>query len=400
MPDKQQLAVGLDAGSARVRCVIGALEDGYVRFLGAGEAESAGWHRGRVVDSEALSAAVLRAIGVAEVRAQTLADAVVVGLGGSSVASGQTRAIYEVGRPRQIEAEDLSYAVRLAAQVQLENDRCVLQVLPQFFTIDGRTGIRRLSRGIKGSRVEAHAHVITASRQEHDTIVGAVNQAHVRVEETVFEASGASYAAILEGDRSRGVALLDIGMHSSELVIYDGEAIVFSATVLIGGDHFTRDTAAGFRITLNDAEMLKREHGCAKLGLTADSSIIEIPSSEGRPARESTRHELNFILESRAEDLFERVRKAIDMAGMQKQLLEGIVLCGGGSLLNGMEDVAETILDCPARKGLVIGIEDWPDELNRADWTTAAGLAMYSAKLKTRGDFRRKAPGFLNLFVR
>ena len=67
---------------------------------------------------------------------------------------------------------------------------------------------------------------------------------------------------------------------------------------------------------------------------------------------------------------------------MEQSLLEGAVLCGGGSMLNGMCDMAERVLNCPARNGLAIGIKDWPDELDNPVWTTAAGLAMYSARLK------------------
>ena len=227
-----------------------------------------------------------------------------------------------------------------------------------------------------------------------------MQRAHINVEETMFEAVAGAYASVLERDRSRGVAIIDIGSHSTDVVVYDGEAAVLSASVPISGDHFTRDIATMFKISMNDAELLKREHGCARLGLTADNTLIEIPSSEGRPPREASRRELNEVLEARAEELFQKVREKLEAAGLENTLSEGVLLCGGGSLLNGMEDMAEVILDCPARKAIPLGLENWPEELNRADWTTAAGLSLYSAKLKTRMEFKRKAPGLMSMILK
>jgi cell division protein FtsA len=394
-----QFAIGIDAGSHRTRCVIAILEEEYVRFAGAGEADSAGWTRGRITDSGALSASILRAVEHAERNARVLVDAAVIGVGGPTIVSARSRGLYELGRPREIEVEDMTFAMRLASQVQLDHDRALLQVLPQDFVVDGRAGIRNPHR-TQASRLEANAHVITTSSQEHDTLTGAVQRAHINVEETMFEAVAGAYAAVLERDRSRGVAVIDIGSHSTDVVVYDGEAAVLSCSVPISGDHFTRDVATMFKISMTDAELLKREHGCARLGLTADNTLIEIPSSEGRPPREASRRELNEVLEARAEELFQKVREKLEAASLENTLTEGVLLCGGGSLLNGMEDMAEVILDCPARKAIPLGLESWPEELNRADWTTAAGLALYSAKLKTRMEFKRKAPGLMSMILK
>ena len=111
---------------------------------------------------------------------------------------------------------------------------------------------------------------------------------------------------LVEGWR---VALLDIGMHSTGLVVYDGESMMLGSSVPIFADRFTRDVAAIFRVSHDDAESLKQQYGCALLGLTSDSSLIEVPGHEGEPAREAYRSELNEILEARAEELFALGRK-------------------------------------------------------------------------------------------
>jgi cell division protein FtsA len=132
----------------------------------------------------------------------------------------------------------------------------------------------------------------------------------------------------------------------------------------------------------------------------ADNSLIEVPAPETRGPREARRRELNEVLEARAEELFLYVRNELHKVGMDQNLMEGVVLCGGGSLLNGMCDMAERVLNCPARNGLALGIQNWPEEIDTPSWTTAGGLSMYSARLKTRRDTRRKAPNLVSMVVR
>ena len=399
MAGKLRYAAGLDAGSSRTRCMIVALEDERIRLVGYGESASRGWAKSRLADSQALTESLRAAVKEAERTSQASVDEVVVGLGGTSVEGVHSRGVYEFGRPREVSNADMAYAVELACRMRLEDDRLLLQVFLQDFTVDGKAGFRNPEKATCG-RLEAHVHVVTVSGMEHQNLVSAVHQAHLAVEETVFEPVAAAYASVLPEERGRGVAVLDIGAHSSELVVYDGDAVLLAATIPIGGDHLTRDVAWGLCVSFEDAERLKYEYGCAILGLTADSNLIEVPSPEGRPVREATRRQLNEILEARTEELFLYVKKAVVQVGMEQWLMEGIVLTGGGAMLNGMCDMAERVLNCQARNGLAVGIGDWKPEVDTPAWTTAAGLAMYAAKLKVHRDTRRRAPGFLGLVFR
>jgi cell division protein FtsA len=392
-------AVGLDIGGSRTRCLIAALEDDTLRYLAHGESTSTGWVKSRLADQGAAADAVREAISQAERRAGVSIESAVVGIGGSTIEGTNSRGLYEFGRPREIDPGDLTYAVDLASKVRLHDERAVVYVAPQDFTIDGRAGYRN-PRGVTCARLEANVHVITASAQEHQSLLSAVHQAHIAVEETVFEPFAGGYAALLQEERSRGVAVVDIGSQSTDMVVYDGDALLRAASIPISADHFTRDVAYGLTVSYEDAENLKREYGCAILGLTADSSLIEVPSPEGRAPREAPRRLLNEILEARAEELFMYVRAEIAKVGMEQSLLEGLVLTGGGALLNGMCDMAERVVNCPARNGLPEGFGNWPEEIHDASWCVAAGLAMYSGKLKTRKEWKKTAPGIRGLVLK
>jgi cell division protein FtsA len=399
MASRTQIAVGVDAGSSRTRCIICALEGDHIRYLSHGLAHAAGWAKGRVIDQDALAESIRAAVVDAERGARLSVESVTVGVGGIGISGAQGRGLYEFGRPREVDAEDMAFAVKRASQVFLEPDRMLLHVLPQDFTLDGRAGFRKPHKGVC-SRLEANVHIVTASFQEHQAVVAATHLAGIAVEETVFEPMAAAYACLYQEERARGVALLDIGLHSTDLVVYDGDALLLASSVPVWSDHLTRDISSIFKVTYEDAECLKQQYGCALLGLTADSSLIEVPSPDGRPPREARRSDLNEILEARAEEMFLYVRAELQRVGMERNLLEGIVLTGGGAYLNGMCDMAERVLNCQAANGLAKGFADWPEELKNPAWSTAAGLALYSAKLKLHQPPRRRLPGLMGWVAR
>src|SRR5437660_9262248 len=191
---KAQLAVGLDLGSTMTRVVICSVENDSVRFLGYGEAPVQAWNRWRLVEPAALAESIRFALNEAERRAQASPDSAVMGIGGS-VTGVNSRGLYEFGRRREIEPDDLRYAVELGARVRLEEDRQVLQICPQDFTLDGRARYRN-PKGMTCARLEANVHVVTASSQDHDGLITAVHQGHLAVEESIFEGAAAAYAAV------------------------------------------------------------------------------------------------------------------------------------------------------------------------------------------------------------
>ena len=393
------LAVGLDLGSGRTRAVACLVENERLRFLGHGECESRGWVKSRIADQNAVTDCVIAVLQQAETEAQTSIDAATVGFGGTTVRGANSRSRIDLGRPREIEQRDVNRALDRAWKVQLREDRVVLQLFPQDFIVEDHPG-HRDPRSMLAQRLEANAHLITGSVQEHNCLIGAVNQAHIAVEETVYEPVAAHFASILPEDRHEGTALVDIGSQSTDLVLYYGDSLQLASSLPICGDHFTRDVAVAFHISLEEALAVKEQYGSATAEFTATNSVVEVVSLADDKIRDLPRRRLNEIIEARARELFEYVRRDVARVGMERSLVGGVVLAGGGARLAAMCDMAEEVLQCPARNGLPLGIQDWPIELDRPSWTTAAGLAMYSAKLKVQGELERRSGGLLERMLK
>ena len=121
----------------------------------------------------------------------------------------------------------------------------VLQMFPQDFVVDDHPG-HRDPRKMLASRLEVNVHLLTASVLEHNALVGAVNQAHLAVEETVFEALAGCYAAVLPENRRRGnrVDRYRRGIHGAGGLPRRRHAAL-PPRVRICGDHFTARSRAG-----------------------------------------------------------------------------------------------------------------------------------------------------------
>jgi cell division protein FtsA len=399
MPHKPILAVGIDPGGARTRCVICVVEDLHLRYLGHADAESRGWVKSRIADQQSISETVLEVVREAERLAEVTVESAVVGIGGITVRGAVSRAGIDLNRPREIQQRDVNRAIDRAANVPLKEDRMVLGLFPQDFIVDNYPG-HRDPRKMLGQRLDANALLITGSIQEHNCLIGAINQAHLEVEETVFDPIAAHFAAVLPEERRQGMALVDIGAQSTNVVVFYDESLQLASSLQVSADHFTRDVALGFRINYEDALVAKEEYGCAVSAFTAANSVIEVESGPDREARDLPRRVLNEIIEARARELFEFVRRELQRVGMEQSLVGGVVLTGGGARLNAMCDVAENVLRCQARIGLPAGIQDWPEELMDPSWTVAAGLSMYSARLKVQGELERQSVGLLARILR
>jgi cell division protein FtsA len=399
MAVKPIYAVGLDAGSSRTRLVICALEHGRLRLLGSSSVESHGWLKGRIANQNEVAESVLAALREGELSAGVSVDSATVGLGGPTVRGANTRGAVELGFTREIEQRDVNRAVDRALKVQMPDDRMILQLFPQDCVVDGHPG-HRDPRKMMASTLELNVHLLVGAVQEHHTLLGAVNQAHLMVEDTVFEAFASWYACVPEEDRKEGLAVVDIGSQSTEMVVYYGDAMQLSTSVPVCGDHFTRDLAQGLTLSFDDAELLKVDYGCAISHDTPENVFVELPTPDDRESRFARRKVVNGVLEARAEELFRFVRAELVRASMEHALVGGVYLTGGAARLPDLWDVAERELQCQAHYGLVTGVMNWPDSMKDPEWTTAAGLAMYSAKLKSQMLRTREDAGWIGRMLR
>jgi cell division protein FtsA len=375
---KERYVVGLDVGTSKVTAVVGeVLADG-LDIIGIGAAESRGIRRGVVVNLEAAVDSIKKAIEDAELMAGVEIDSVHLGLSGPHIKGFNSRGVVAVaGKNREITREDVRRAIDAAKAVSLPAGREILHVLPQDFVVDEQDEIRN-PLSMTGSRLEVNVHVITGSQSSTQNIVACVNRAGVSVASMVVEQLAASESVLTDDEKDLGVALVDIGGGTTDIAIYERGSLWHTAVIAIGGDHFTNDIAVGLRTPVPDAEKVKRKCGCALSAMVDEDETMEVASVGGRKPRVMARRILSEILQPRAEEIFHLVWDEIRRAGYERSLNSGIVLTGGGAILDGMPEIAEQIFDLPMRRGCPTGAGSIADHVSNPTFATGVGLALYA----------------------
>ena len=407
MARRERYLVGLDVGTSRVTAVVGeSMDDGTLDLVGIGAAESRGVRRGVVVNVDAAVDSIKKAIEEAELMAGVEIDSVHLALSGPHIKGFNSRGVIAVaGKNREITRDDVRRAIDAAKAVALPTGREILHVLPQDFVVDEQDGIGA-PIGMTGARLEVNVHIVTGAASSTQNLVSCVNRAGVAVADTVIEQLAASESVLSQDEKELGVALVDIGGGTADLAIFERGSLWHTGVVAVGGDHFTNDIAVGLRTPIPDAEKVKRKSGCALSSMVDEDDTVEVASVGGRKPRVMARRILSEILQPRAEEIFHLVWDEIRRAGYEKALNSGIVLTGGGAILEGMPEIAEQIFDLPIRRGVPSGIGGLADHVNSPTFATPVGLVLYAhrnrepepARLADAGAFVRFAGKLRGMF--
>jgi cell division protein FtsA len=378
MGQKQDnLIVVLDIGSAWTRVLAADVNESVLRYRGHGVVPSAGMRKGLIAELAPAAKAVRTANEQAERVARANIDECVVGIGGPHIRGVNTNGGFQLSRGmREITGEDVRAAIGRARAIELPADREILHLLPRQFILDEQPGIFD-PVGMVGARLEVELHIATCGGSALQSAVTCANRAGLEVSEAVLESIAAAECTLSADERELGVCVIDIGAHSSDLAVFFEGAVAYTASVPIGGAHFTNDLAIGLQLPMAQAEELKRQYGNAQVTAVPQLAEVEITTAQGAPATLSIRT-LAEILEPRARELMYYVKESLRYGGVVDALGAGCVLTGGGAMLPGMLDVTESQLRVPARIGLPVRLSHMPQDLNHPAWAVGIGMVLYA----------------------
>jgi cell division protein FtsA len=375
--------VGLDIGTSCVRVVIAEVHDAQLEIVGIGEAESRGLRKGVISKPDYAVESIKRAVEEAERMAGLTVSDLYVGLAGAQLRGENHQGRIAIpGRHREITREDIDRVMETACAISLPAGREIADVLAQEYTVDDQDGIDD-PLGMLGSRLAVSVHLLTSPLAAKQNVITSVNRAGFHVMDVYLAHLAAAEAVLSEEDREYGSAVVNIGAETTSLAIYQRGAVWHTAVFPIGGTHFTSDIAVGLRTPIPEAERIKRQVGCASRALLTDeeaAGTVDVPSMGGRTPRLVSRQILCEILEPRAEEVLAHVQAEIERSGYHGQLSSGVVLTGGGALLNGLIEVAEQVFHAPVRLGTPDGLANFGDDVASPAFAGAVGLAAYGAR--------------------
>src|SRR3954470_22809002 len=373
-----EIVVGLDLGTTKVSAVVGEVDADGITILGVGNVPCRGLRKGVVSNIEWTVRSIREAIEAAQTMAGVEIDTVYVGVAGSHIRSQVSDGVCAISG-REVTRADLERVLEGARAIPVDADRMILHALPREYVVDNQDGIHD-PIGMSGVRLQVRVNLVTAATSCIQNVVRCVERCELDVADIVLEPLASADAVLSEDEKEIGVAVIDIGGGTTDLLLFADGGIAHTSVIPAGGNNITLDVAAGLRTPVAEAERLKRNYGCALGRLIADEEEIEVPGVGGHEPRKVPRRVLGDIVEPRIEELFSEVRRRMEESGLIDHLSAGMVLTGGAVQMDGIVEAAEEILGMPVRLGVPVGVKGIVQLIQGPQWATGVGLVHYGAQ--------------------
>lgn len=394
---KNGYIVGFDIGTKKIAAIIGEItEDRKIEIIGIGHSDSKGLRKGIVVNLDLTVEAIKKAQEEAELMAGVEIDSAFIGISGAHIKSFNSRGVIAVsGKNKEINREDIKRVIEQSKAVSIPPDREIIHIIPQEFVVDDQDGIKD-PLGMCGIKLEVNVHIITGAIASVQNLKTCITRSGIEIEDMILNQIATSFSVLTHDEMELGVGLIDIGGGTTDVAIFERGSLWYTSVIPIGGDNFTNDIAVGLRTPIPEAEKIKKRFGCVSTPLVEEHDTIEVPAvGRAKKPRVLSRQLLADIIQPRAEEIFRLVDNDIKRIGYEKSLNSGIVLTGGTALLEGLEEISESIFDLPVRRGEPSGIGGLVDRVNTPDYATSVGLILYGYnQWKDRGFTKDRKKGF------
>ncbi|MDI6890498.1 MAG: cell division protein FtsA [Thermodesulfovibrionales bacterium] len=377
------IIVGLDVGTTKICVVVGEEVESELEIRGVGTSGSTGLRKGVVVNIESTVESVKKAVKAAESFTGVQISAVYVGVTGGHIKGLNSYGAVGI-RGREVTPLDVERVIESARAVYVPLDREVLHVIPTGYILDGQNGVRD-PVGMAGVRLEVKVHIITGAVSSIQNLLKCCERAGLEVIEIVFEPLASAAAILTDDEKELGVAIIDIGGGTTDIVLYKDSWLQHLSVLAIGGNHFTNDIAIGLRVSVSEAERLKKSFSCAAASMVREDDVIDI--IQAGQERKILRRYLSEIIQPRAEELLNLIKGELLSCSGYDIVSSGVVLTGGGSLLDGLDRMAEVVLGLPVRIGFPEGIKGCRGIMNNPMYAAGAGLVLYGLDKESKGAF-------------
>ncbi len=377
MEESSRFAAGIDIGTKNVRAVLGKVgSNGKITVLGYAEKPSAGMRRGSIIDMYAIADAVDVWLADVERMSGQPVKTATMSINGVSIQNTKTDGMITLLNDQDISDDDIYRLQDVAVTGKIPPNRAVLDIHPYEYILDGQRGIRE-PYGMRGSRLEIRANVVSILRPEFDNLFK--SQEKSGIEDLDVEPAGiaAAKAVLTKQQMENGIGVVDLGDSTTSVVVYDAGELQYVGVIPMGSNDITKDLAMVLMTVPEVAEEIKLRFASASFGRDDKEFTIK---------RDRTEHKFSYaevdeVIEARLEEIFEKVRTHLKQAGYAKKLPEGIMLTGGGAKMRDIDLYARKQVELAVRigkPGHSIANEQLT-EIMKPEYSTAVGLMMTDA---------------------
>lgn len=380
---KGKTLTGLDIGSAHVRAVTVLFPDDPaepLQVVGVGEAESSGLRRGSVVSMEELAQSISGAVEKAEVMSGHSVSHVTVNLGGTNIRTQEAKGVIAVGRAdEEVSQDDIDRVIAAAGKVNISPNNEIVHIIPQKYRLDDQTDIKS-PVGMKGVRLEADAMIVEGFAPQIQSILKCLHFAGLDAQHFVFSPLAAAESVLDKRQRELGAIVIDIGMQTTGIAVYEEGELLHTAVIPIGAGHITNDIAIGIRTSVDTAEKVKMLYGTALVGEVDEKEDIDLMDVDSQETGEVSRKHIAEIIEARLEEILDAVNAELKKIHRDGLLPAGAVLVGGGAKLPGTAELCKEVLRLPVTIGYPKDLGGLVDKVDDPAQAVASGLVKWEER--------------------
>lgn len=432
---RPQLVTALDLGSDTLKMAT-------IRKQGKGKEPellvlekipSWGLRRGVVVNPEKVAEKIKKLGQLLSSATNRKLKEVVCNINGSHLFVTPSKGVVAVSRAdQQISQEDIERVITAAQAFSLPSNKEILEVFPQDFIVDGEGHVKD-PEGMRGIRLETEILAICCFSPYLKNLTQALAMADLDVLDIIPSGLASARAVLNSRQKELGVAVLDLGAWTTNLVVFEEGDLVHMAVFPVGSGHLTNDIAIGLQTDIDTAESIKLEFGDCLYQRKGKPEKIEIqlgnaskikmqkegkgkasfqlnlktkntsqPSKKKKEEKEQKQESLIFsrkllthIISARVAEIFDLAQKELKKIGRQKLLPAGIILTGGGAKLQNIDNFAKKEFKLPAQIGFPKGIHNFKEDTSLS---VLAGLLLSS--LDTEPEHHIYRPGFFSKLKR
>jgi len=332
----------VDIGSSKVASAAIDLESEGLDILAFAAAPCKGVKKGAVTDLESTSSALDSVFRSLQSTIGRDLSNFVVSVSGTHMEGATAQGFVPIyPRTRPIGSDDILQVVNHSRQVLLSPDREQVQAIPREFRIDGARGIKR-PIGMNGAKLEVVTFLVSGQSSQLQNIERVIQMAGKKVTQMVLGPLASALGVLTPDEKELGSVCLDIGAGKTDMAIFSGGSIAYSACIPIGGAIVSSDIANLLRTSPEEGERLKIKFACASSkGISEDESVEVTQLGQDQPRPLQTKV-LCEIVESRMKEIATFAQQHLNRSGMASMLPGGLVLTGGGSRLRGTAALFET----------------------------------------------------------
>lgn len=363
------ITAGIDIGTHFIKVVaFDDLKEQFGQFptvLSAGISRSNGVRNGYIVNHDEAVLSVKKAIRQAEKGAGGKIKRAYIAIGGIGLeeihSTGEVIISRSDSKVADLDIEKAEKDALNKISKHLLNKR-VINKVPLAYHLDDEVVLGN-PIDLEGKKLEISIFFITCPEHHYNEFHSAVEDAGVRVEDSIAAPLASSLAILSKTQKTAGCVMTDIGAESSQVIVFENALPVSLKIIPFGSDNITKDIALGFQIPMDEAEDIK----------TGKMSPSQFP-----------RKKVEEAIYARLAEIFEEIESHLVGIGKSRLLPAGIITIGGGSNIPKTDEVAKQALSIPSKVAPLSASSK--SKFRDNSWATAYGLCIWGMSGDTSAD--------------